>query len=105
MIWSYIQLLLLLLRLKSEFLRGTTSLNRRSCQTVLAEHLISIVSVIAPILPHLAEDVWQNLPFEYATEDGSAAKFAFELKWPVPNKRWLQIPADDVDFWRLILEV
>ncbi|XP_074587991.1 LOW QUALITY PROTEIN: isoleucine--tRNA ligase, chloroplastic/mitochondrial [Curcuma longa] len=87
------------------YVGGTTSLNRRSCQTVLAEHLISIVSVIAPILPHLAEDVWQNLPFEYATEDGSAAKFAFELKWPVPNKRWLQIPADDVDFWRLILEL
>ncbi|XP_042474785.1 isoleucine--tRNA ligase, chloroplastic/mitochondrial-like isoform X1 [Zingiber officinale] len=87
------------------YVGGTTSLNRRSCQTVLAEHLISIVSVIAPILPHLAEDVWQYLPFEYATEDGSAAKFAFEIKWPVPNKRWLQMPADDVDFWSLILEL
>ncbi|WOL06641.1 isoleucine--tRNA ligase, chloroplastic/mitochondrial isoform X1 [Canna indica] len=87
------------------YVGGTASFTRRSCQTVLAAHLLSIVSVIAPILPHLAEDVWQNLPFEYVTGDGSAAKFVFELKWPVPNESWLRMPANDVDFWRTILEM
>ena len=36
--------------------RGTTSFTR-SCQTVLAAHLLSVARAIAPILPHLAEDV------------------------------------------------
>ncbi|KAL7232591.1 hypothetical protein ACSBR2_010578 [Camellia fascicularis] len=54
--------------------------------SVLAAHLISIVRVIAPILPHLAKDVWQNLPFEYTTEDGSIAKFVFESGWPALNQ-------------------
>ena len=26
--------------------------------------LMSLASVMAPILPHMAEDVWQTLPFE-----------------------------------------
>ena len=87
------------------FIRGTASFTRRSCQTVLAEHLLSTVRIIAPILPHLAEDVWQNLPFEHTTDDGSIARFVFELKWPAVNEKWLAMPADDVDFWRIILEV
>ncbi|MBA0683914.1 hypothetical protein Goari_025539 [Gossypium aridum] len=54
---------------------GTTSFTRRSCQTVLAAHLLSLSRVTAPILPHLAEDVWQNLPFQYTIKDGSIAGF------------------------------
>nr|XP_029119414.1 isoleucine--tRNA ligase, chloroplastic/mitochondrial isoform X3 [Elaeis guineensis] len=87
------------------YVGGTSSYTRRSCQTVLAAHLLSIVRVIAPILPHLAEDVWQNLPFDYVKEDGSVAKFVFELKWPGVDENWLAMPADDVDFWRIILEL
>ncbi|KAJ8491435.1 hypothetical protein OPV22_013156 [Ensete ventricosum] len=87
------------------YVGGSASFTRRSCQTVLAAHLLSIVRLIAPILPHLAEDVWQNLPFEYITGDGSIGKFVFELKWPVPNESWLRMPADDVDLWKTILEL
>lgn len=85
--------------------RGTTSFTRRSCQTVLSAHLLSIVRVIAPILPHLAEDVWQNLPFQYTLEDGSTAEFVFESKWPMLNERWLAFPVEEIDFWGKILEV
>ncbi|KAL0692444.1 hypothetical protein Bca4012_059624 [Brassica carinata] len=84
---------------------GTSSFTRRSCQTVLATHLLSILRVIAPIVPHLAEDVWQNLPFEYRNEDGSAAKFVFELKWPTLNEQWLSFPAEDILFWERLLEL
>ncbi|KAM0953121.1 putative isoleucine--tRNA ligase [Dioscorea sansibarensis] len=87
------------------YVGGSPSFTRRSCQTVLAAHLLSIVKVIAPILPHLAEDVWQNLPFDHVTDGGSVAKFVFELKWPVVNEKWLALPAEQVDFWRIILEL
>ena len=85
--------------------RGTTSFTRRSCQTVLSAHLLSIVRVIAPILPHLAEDVWQNLPFAYTLEDGLAAEFVFESKWPVLDEKWHTFPVGEIDFWEKILEV
>lgn len=60
--------------------------------------------VIAPILPHLAEDVWQNLPFEYNI-DNDVAKFVFESKWPAVNKKWLTFPEEEIDLWGKILEV
>lgn len=36
---------------------------RRSCQTALAEVLDVIVRSLAPILPHLAEEVFQHIPY------------------------------------------
>lgn len=87
------------------YVGGLTSFTRRSCQTVLAAHLLSITRVIAPILPHLAEDVWQNLPFEMANDDGSTAKFVFESRWPALNEQWLDFPEDEVHFWSKILEL
>lgn len=87
------------------YVGGTKSLTRRSCQTVLEAHLLCIVRVIAPILPHLAEDVWQNLPFKYTKEDGSIAEFVFESRWPAPNTTWLSFPPEEVDFWEKILEL
>jgi hypothetical protein len=56
-------------------------------------------------MPHLAEDVWQNLPFQYTLQDGSVAKFVFDLKWPEKNEEWLSVPKDDIDFLGIILEV
>lgn len=61
--------------------------------------------MIAPILPHLAEDVWQNLPFQYTNEDGSVARFVFESKWPALNETWLSLSTEEIDFWANILEV
>ncbi|CAK9170087.1 unnamed protein product [Ilex paraguariensis] len=87
------------------YVGGSTSFTRRSCQTVLAAHLLSIVRVIAPILPHLAEDVWQHLPFDYITEDGHIAQFVFESRWPPLNERWLAFPEEEIDFWGKILEL
>lgn len=37
---------------------------RRSCQTVLAEALDIVVRSFAPILPHLAEEVFQYIPYK-----------------------------------------
>ncbi|OMO58313.1 Aminoacyl-tRNA synthetase, class Ia [Corchorus olitorius] len=87
------------------YVGGTASFTRRSCQTILAAQLLSLTRVIAPILPHLAEDVWQHLPFKYTTEDGSVAKFVFEAKWPALNDKWLEFPAEEIDFWGKVLEL
>ncbi|XP_020589308.1 isoleucine--tRNA ligase, chloroplastic/mitochondrial isoform X2 [Phalaenopsis equestris] len=78
---------------------------RRSCQTVLAAHFFSIIRMIAPIMPHLAEDAWQNLPFEHVLDNGSVARSVFDLRWSDLNERWLSMPASDADFWTSILEL
>lgn len=41
---------------------GKKSLSRRACQTVLYENLMSLVRILAPVMPHQAEDIWQNVP-------------------------------------------
>ena len=39
---------------------GKKSLSRRACQTVLYENLQALVRVLTPVMPHQAEDIWQN---------------------------------------------
>ncbi|KAM3265759.1 isoleucine-tRNA ligase, chloroplastic/mitochondrial [Capsicum annuum] len=87
------------------YVGGSASFTRRSCQTVLKAHLLSIGRIIAPILPHLAEDMWQHLPFQYITEDGHVAKFVFESRWPELDAEHLSFPDEEVDFWGKILEL
>lgn len=41
---------------------GKKSLSRRACQTVLYENLMALVKILAPVMPHQAEDIWQNIP-------------------------------------------
>ncbi|CAJ1387050.1 unnamed protein product [Effrenium voratum] len=46
---------------------GKDSHTRRSCQTVLYWILVNMTKVIAPVLCHLAEDIWQSLPKQEET--------------------------------------
>ena len=41
---------------------GKKSLSRRACQTVLYETMHALVRVLTPVMPHQAEDIWQNIP-------------------------------------------
>ena len=41
---------------------GKKSLSRRACQSVLYEILQALVRVLVPVMPHQAEDIWQNTP-------------------------------------------
>ena len=41
---------------------GKKSLSRRACQTVLYENLMALVRILAPVMPHQAEDIWQSVP-------------------------------------------
>ncbi|MGB1621274.1 MAG: isoleucine--tRNA ligase [Synechococcus sp.] len=55
---------------------------RRSCQTVMALIIERLAGLIAPVLCHMAEDIWQNLP--YAVEEGSV----FHRGWPEVPEAW-----------------
>lgn len=59
------------------YISSADDFRRRSCQTVLHTLLMDLASVMSPILPHMAEDVWQTLPFK--TEGGQ--KSIFQAGW------------------------
>jgi isoleucyl-tRNA synthetase len=59
------------------------ALRRRSCQTVVAEVLETYARAMAPLLPHMAEDLWQNMPYRPKSNNAAfpAAKSVFEAGW------------------------
>lgn len=69
---------------------------RRSCQTVIHACLEGFAKSIAPILPHMAEDIWQNLPYEKSTDS------VFEGGWPADL---MAFPMVDTDEWDLVRTV
>jgi len=69
---------------------------RRSCQTVMHACLEGFAKAISPILPHMAEDIWQNLPYETSTES------VFEGGWPA---ELMSFPDHDVKDWDFVRNV
>jgi isoleucyl-tRNA synthetase len=57
---------------------------RRSCQTVLWIALENLVRAIAPILSHMAEDIWQFLPYP------KPYKSVFEAGWVNLASEWIK---------------
>ncbi|MCP9835793.1 MULTISPECIES: isoleucine--tRNA ligase [unclassified Cyanobium] len=55
---------------------------RRSCQTVLHLVVERLAGLIAPVLCHMAEDIWQNLPYPVAEAS------VFERGWPTVPAAW-----------------
>jgi len=72
-------------------------IRRRSCQTVLYYVLEGFMIAIAPILPHMAEDLYQNLPFE--RKDKFTEKSVFELRYP---KHLMEYEEFDSTTWTLV---
>jgi len=73
------------------------AIRRRSCQTVLYYVLEGFMIAIAPILPHMAEDLYQNLPFNM--EDKFTEKSVFELRYP---KHLMEYEEHDSVTWTLV---
>ncbi len=63
---------------------GKKSLSRRACQTVLYENLMTLVRVLAPVMPHQAEDIWQNIP---ECQRGGLISILLS-DWPRVNENW-----------------
>ena len=51
-----------------DHLTGPSKPRRRACQTVLAALLGGLLPAIAPVLPHMAEDAWQAVPYPTSAE-------------------------------------
>ncbi|MEY4298186.1 MAG: isoleucine-tRNA ligase, partial [Cyanobacteriota bacterium] len=76
------------------YVSGAGDVRRRSCQTVLALVVERLAGLIAPVLCHMAEDIWQNLPYPVAEAS------VFERGWPTAEGPWrrpdLEIPMAQV---------
>jgi len=69
---------------------------RRSCQTVLHHVLLGLVKSLSPILPHLAEDAWQNY-LDDSSEGGSTS--VFEGGFP---EHLMEFPLHEEEKWNFI---
>ncbi len=64
------------------YISAADSVRRRSCQTVLAIALENLAKAIAPVLVHMAEDIWQFLPYP------TPAESVFESGWVTLDEQW-----------------
>ncbi len=76
------------------YVSAAGSFRRRSCQTVLALVVERLAGLIAPVLCHMAEDIWQNLPYPVAEAS------VFERGWPTVPASWrdpgLEAPVGEI---------
>lgn len=73
------------------YISSPTSFRRRSCQTVMYYALENLAKSIAPVLCHLAEDIWQFLPYK------TQYKSVFESGWFHLYEEWNK--PELVSFW------
>ncbi|MEG4285458.1 isoleucine--tRNA ligase [Microcoleus sp. A006_D1] len=64
------------------YISGTDARRRRSCQTVIAIAVENLARAIAPVLCHMAEDIWQYLPYP------TPYKSVFEAGWVQLDAKW-----------------
>jgi isoleucyl-tRNA synthetase len=83
------------------------SVRRRTCQTVMAEVLETFARIMSPILPHMAEDVWQNLPYRPLSNNSAFpdAKSVFESGWVRDETGNVKMDAAIPLAWDVVLEV
>ena len=65
------------------YVSAKSHFRRRSCQFVMSKVLENLAVLISPVLCHMAEDIWQNIP--YSTKE----KSVFERGWPIFPKSWI----------------
>ena len=64
------------------YISAVDSLRRRSCQTILAIAVENLARAIAPVLCHMAEDIWQAIPYP------TPYKSVFEAGWVKLDSEW-----------------
>jgi isoleucyl-tRNA synthetase len=57
---------------------------RRSAQAAMFELAVTLARLMAPLLPHTAEEIWQHLPASARRE-----KSVHLAGWPEPDPKWL----------------
>ncbi|KAJ2510945.1 isoleucine-tRNA ligase [Coemansia sp. RSA 1939] len=69
------------------YANGTSDLSRRSIQTVLFHILVNYLTTLAPVTPHLAEEVWEffkQVRFGFGRDGFSL----FQEAWDQTSKEW-----------------
>ena len=72
------------------YVSSSNSFRRRSCQTVMSLVVERLAAMIAPVLCHMAEDIWQHLPYDVAEQS------VFQRGWPKADAGWSALSADSV---------
>ena len=65
------------------YTKGKKSLSRRASQSVMYEILLTLIKILVPVMPHQAEDIWQNMP-----ESLKDRQSALLLDWPKVQQEW-----------------
>jgi isoleucyl-tRNA synthetase len=76
------------------YISSDDALRRRSCQTVLAVAIENLARAIAPVLSHMAEDIWQYLPYEVPQQsvfESGWVQLADEWKSPELASSWQEL--------------
>lgn len=76
---------------------GKKSLSRRACQTVLFEISQALIRILAPVMPHQAEDIWINV---LDSQKGGLESILLS-NWPLANPRWDNIQLEE-DFIKIL---
>ena len=79
------------------YISTPNALRRRSCQTVYWYALENLAKAIAPVLSHLAEDIWQYLPYK------TPYKSVFESGWVQLEQSWHN--PELAAFWQQLREI
>jgi len=81
------------------YIRGAEDPSRRACQTVMDALLRCLLPALAPLVPHMAEDAWLNLPYS------RPAASVFQAGWAGVPPEWASLQKDDVTLWSALYEV
>ena len=64
------------------YVSAPSNFRRKSCQFILAQIIENLAVIISPVLSHMAEDIWQNIPYP------KKEKSVFQKGWPKLPKTW-----------------
>ena len=70
---------------------GKNSHSRRAAQTVLYELSQALVRILVPVMPHQAEDIWQNM----IEEQKDGIESALLTDFPVVQEKWFNEKLDE----------
>ncbi len=71
------------------YVSAKSQLRRRSCQFVMSKIVENLAVLISPVLCHMAEDIWQNIPYSIKE------KSVFQRGWPNFPESWINPELDE----------
>ncbi len=82
---------------------GKKSLERQGVQTVLHHLLSTLTPMLVPVMPHLAEDIWLNIPDTHKPSFGAETPPLSILMapWPTVNAQMMNLAVEN-DFKQLM---